>query len=166
MKHIIWTNNLDYEDWKDDLEEEYPPEEYSDEYRMQTMYEINDSYLDDERMNLDKEFDREIIAVGNLSFWNRKVNGYKLIGTNLNNIFNSTCGDYVTWYVENEDIKCDDSHHDGTNHYIYRILKPGIDINDFDECFHYSSVLTAVAECTEPLGCYVAEIYGFKQENK
>ena len=46
QRHIIWSNHeLDYEDWKDDLEKEYP--DLSDDERYSLMYEINDGYLDD-----------------------------------------------------------------------------------------------------------------------
>ena len=49
--HLIWSNyDLDYEDWRDDLEAEYP--ELSEDERYYKMLEINRDYLDDERMNL------------------------------------------------------------------------------------------------------------------
>ena len=41
---------MDYEDWKDDLEAEYP--ELTEDERMMKMYEINGEYLGDERINL------------------------------------------------------------------------------------------------------------------
>ena len=51
-RHIIWSNyDLDYEDWRDDLEAEYP--DLTEGERIALMYEINGDYLDDERMNLD-----------------------------------------------------------------------------------------------------------------
>lgn len=43
-KHIIWSNyDLDYEDWRGDLETEYP--ELSEDERISLMYEINGLYL-------------------------------------------------------------------------------------------------------------------------
>lgn len=51
-RFVIWSNyDLDYDDWKDDLLDEYP--ELSERERMELMYEINGDYLDDERNNLD-----------------------------------------------------------------------------------------------------------------
>ena len=39
-KHIIWSNYfLDYDDWKADLEEQYP--DLSEDERISLMYEIN-----------------------------------------------------------------------------------------------------------------------------
>jgi hypothetical protein len=48
----IWSNaDLDYEEWKDWMEEEYPT--LSDDERVAMMYEENGHYLEDERLNLD-----------------------------------------------------------------------------------------------------------------
>ena len=46
QRHLIWSNyDLDYEDWRDDLEEDHP--ELTEDERMALMYEINNRYLDD-----------------------------------------------------------------------------------------------------------------------
>ena len=45
-RHIIWTDYLDYDDWKEDLEAQYP--ELSANERMNLMYEINGTYFQDE----------------------------------------------------------------------------------------------------------------------
>ena len=48
-RHVIWSNyGLDYEEWRDDLEAEYP--DLSENERISLMYEINGDYLDDERL--------------------------------------------------------------------------------------------------------------------
>ena len=44
-KHIIWTDYLDYDDWKADFEAQYP--ELSENERMNLMYEINGTYFQD-----------------------------------------------------------------------------------------------------------------------
>lgn len=49
--NIIWSNeNLDYEDWRDSLAEDYP--DLTEAQREALMYELNADYLDDERTNL------------------------------------------------------------------------------------------------------------------
>lgn len=50
-RHIIWTDYLDYDDWKEDFEAQYP--ELSENERMNLMYEINGTYFQDEKTNLD-----------------------------------------------------------------------------------------------------------------
>lgn len=63
-RHIIWGDiNLDFEDWKDDLSEQYP--DLSEEELMQKMYEINADYLDDERMNLNVQLSQPIFGLLN-----------------------------------------------------------------------------------------------------
>ena len=49
-RHIIWSNDIDYDDWREDLEEQYP--DLTEAERMELMYELNGDYLDDERSNL------------------------------------------------------------------------------------------------------------------
>lgn len=50
QKHRIWSDlDLDYEDWRADLEADYP--ELTEDERMMLMYEMNNGYLDDERPN-------------------------------------------------------------------------------------------------------------------
>ena len=39
QKHIIWSSDPDYEDWRGDLEEQYP--ELSEQERMELMQEKN-----------------------------------------------------------------------------------------------------------------------------
>lgn len=64
-KNVIWSNsNLDYEDWKEFFDEEYPGLDVDE--RIDMMYELNDEYLDDERMNLDIPVDEKIVVIADL----------------------------------------------------------------------------------------------------
>lgn len=169
MQRTIWTNDLDYVDWQDELEEEYPDSEgYNEDDRINTMYEINNSYLEDEEINLNKELSNNIVVIADAGLWNGRRSGYKFIGTNLNCVLSpsNTCGDLITWYVEDKEVKCKDVHHDGTNYYTYRVLKQNIDKNEFEEAVFDTSIEEATEKYTEPLGHYVAEIYGFELEEK
>lgn len=59
-RHVIWSNyGLDYEDWRDDLEADYP--DLSEDERISLMYEINGDYLDDERANLNVQLSQPIL---------------------------------------------------------------------------------------------------------
>lgn len=71
-KHIVWSDiNLDFEDWRDDLQEQYPTA--SEDELVMRMYEINDDYLDDERTNLNIQLSQSIIVIGDLGLWNGRV---------------------------------------------------------------------------------------------
>ena len=66
-RHIIWSDDIDYDDWKEDLEAQYP--ELSENERMDLMYEINGTYFQDEKTNLDIQLSRPILVVGTAAVW-------------------------------------------------------------------------------------------------
>ena len=70
-EHIIWSDRIDYEDWRSDMESEYPDD--SEQFRIDRAYQINDSYLDDERCNLDIQLSRPILVIGDIGRWNGRV---------------------------------------------------------------------------------------------
>ena len=95
--HIVWSNeNLDLEDWREDLEEEYPG--YSDDKLYEIMCDTNASYLEDERANLNIQLAQPILVIAELGLWDGKHMGYKEIESgnirdclysNYNSAFNS-----------------------------------------------------------------------------
>ena len=162
MIHTIWSNdNIDIKDWEDFLEEEYP--EVTDDYeKFRICSEMNDEYLEDEKMNLNKELGNQIVIIGEIERWDGRRHGYLFAGsTNLNGIFKHTCGDYCSWFVEDDELKCIDAHHDGTNIYTYRLLKKDVTDDDFED-LAYDGLDNAVEKYTEPMGHYVKEIYGWE----
>ena len=112
--HLIWSNyHLDFEDWREDLEAEYP--DLSESELMEMMYERNNDYLSDERINLDIPLSQPILVIGDLGLWFGRRSGYKEIpsGNIRDCLFSDT--DYTTWYVDKlGDLRCDAVHHDGT----------------------------------------------------
>lgn len=95
-KYLIWSNySLDYEDWREDLEAEYP--ELSEQEREEKMYERNSEYLDDERMNLDIRWISRFWVIVDLGLWNgrysrlqgnqeRQHQGLPVLGVRLCNL--------------------------------------------------------------------------------
>lgn len=163
-RHIIWTDYLDYDDWKEDLEEQYP--ELSENERIKLMYEINGNYLDDERCNLDIQLSRPILVVGDLGLWNGRRMGYKEIesGNIRDCLYSDT--DYATWFVDkNGDFRCDAIHHDGTNHYLYRAYKDGVSETQIDnlkeKLYRGTATRADITRITRRLGDEIANVYGF-----
>lgn len=74
QKHIIWSSDPDYEDWRGDLEEQYP--ELSEQERMELMVEQNNDYLDDERCNLNIQLSRPILLIADIGRWDGRYPGY------------------------------------------------------------------------------------------
>ena len=115
-KHIIWSNeNLDLDDWRDDLLEQYPDADEYELYRL--MDETNGEYLNDERVNLNIQLSQPILVIADLGLWNGRRQGYKEIPSgNIRDCLYSQY-DYTTWYVDDKgDFRCRDIQHDGTNH--------------------------------------------------
>lgn len=97
QKHIIWSSDPDYEDWRGDLEEQYP--ELSEQERMELMVEQNNDYLDDERCNLNIQLSRPILLIADIGRWDGRYPGYAEIKSgNIRDCLYSEM-DYSTWYV-------------------------------------------------------------------
>lgn len=165
-KRVVWSNiNLDINDWKEDIYENYPElprSEYEDK-----MVELNDEYFEDEKSNLNKSIDGDLIVIADLGLWNGRRTGYGII----ENAKLSTClkqmYDYAEWYVTRDgEFQSRQIHHDGTNYYTYRKIKEGIDedtLYEFKEKM-YDGVATQedFDRVTEKLGKAVGEIYGWE----
>ena len=164
-RHIIWSNyDLDYEDWRDDLEAEYP--ELTEDQRIALMYEINGDYLDDERVNLNIQLSQPILVIGDLGLWYGRRSGYKEIesGNIRDCLYADT--DYSTWYVDRlGDLRCDAIHHDGTDHYLYRAYKDGVRESQIDllkdKLYRGIATRADVTRITRRLGDDISRVYGF-----
>lgn len=164
-KHIIWSNyHLDYADWKEDLEAEYP--DLSEEERISLMYEINDEYLGDERINLNIQLSQPILVVADLGLWYGRRTGYREIQSgNIRDCLYSEM-DYATWYVDRRgDLCCDAIHHDGTNHYLYRVYKDDVRESQIDllkeKLYNGTATRADITRVTRRLGDDIARVYGF-----
>ena len=165
-RQILWSNyNLNYDDWKGDLEEQYP--ELTEDERVALMYEINGGYLEDERTNLNVQLSRPILIIADLGRWDGRHMGYKEIASgNIKDCLYSDT-DYSTWYVDRlGDFRCDAIHHDGTNHYLYRTYKDGITDTQIDnlkdKLYHGTATRADITRLTRRLGEEIAGVYGFE----
>lgn len=164
-RYIIWSNyDLDYEEWRDDLEAEYPG--LSDAERFARMYEINDDYLDDERRNLEIQLSQPILVIVDIGRWDGRYNGYGEIRSGKISDCLHSAMDYATWYVDKlGDLRCDAIHHDGTNHYLYRAYKPDVRKSQIDllkeKLFEGKATRADITRITRRLGDEIAKVYGF-----
>ncbi len=170
--HLIWSNfHIDYEDWKEYLEAEYP--DLTDYERYYKMLEINEGYLDDERMNLDIQLSEPILLIADLGLWDGRHSGYKEIKSgNVKDCLYPN-HDYATFYVDRlGDLRCDDVHHDGTNHYLFRVFKEGTSdeqrYNLEKKLFMGTATRNDITRVTRRLGDEIGRVYGwsFPQRGK
>ena len=171
-RHIIWSNmNLEVDDWRDSYKEYLEinglDDDPNDENKLyEYMVEANDDYLSDERRNLDIQFSQPIIAIGDLGRWNGRVTGYKMIdsGNITDCLYSDT--DYTEWYVDKYgDLRANAVHHDGTNHYLYRVFKDGVTDTQIenlqDKIYNGKATRADITRVTKRLGDDIAGVYGF-----
>ena len=164
QKYLIWSNYaLDYEDWRADLEADYP--ELSEDDRMALMYEINSDYLDDERANLNIQLAQPILIIADLGLWTGRHIGYKEIesGNIRDCLYSDRDIEYSTWFVDKlGDLRCEAIHHDGTNHLLYRTYKPGVRESQIDllkEKLYYGTATRAdITMITRRLGDEIGKV--------
>lgn len=183
MKHTIWSNDIDISDeniktYRDDMTNLDPDETWTDEQIIQFMYDDIDVNLDAETeniKNIDMIHSNTILVTGTLGLWHGTVMGYKLLeNAALKDIFSTTIGDYIEFYENDGNIQCSDTHHDGTNHYVYRELKTD-DLDDPDIEEMLDAIATAgkdlvkqqkawdlINKHTYSLSHYWQELYGWK----
>ena len=107
-----------------------------------------------------------IIVIGDIGRWNGRVMGYKDIpsGNIRDCLYADT--DYTEWYVDKYgDLRADATHHDGTNHYLYRVFKDGVSETQMenlrDKIYHGKATRTDITRLTRRLGDEIAAVYGF-----
>ena len=163
MKYLIWSARPDFEDWEADLKEQYPDASEDELYRI--MCDTNYDYLDDERVNLNITLSEKIVCIADLGLWNGRRSGYKTLTRNIADCLYSQYD--PTWFLdENGDLRCDDVHHDGTNHLLYRMWKPGISEwqkeNFLSKIYQNDYTDADVKRYTRRIGDWIARVYGWK----
>ena len=165
-ERIIWDNiNLREEDWEDDYNEWMDINEYTeDDVPMdlaEYMYDTNDMYLEDERMNLDKEVDGVIVCLARVGTWMGTRDGYKECGDNVKDILYSTC-EYCKWYCDRWNVRSTQIHHDGRNHLLYRVAETQEKADWIEEMFMRGKMdEKKFMRHTKSLRPYVAKVYGW-----
>ena len=138
----------------------------SEEERIALMYEINGNYLDDERANLSIQLSQPILMIADIGRWDGRYSGYGEIKSGkISDCLYSEL-DYATWYVDKlGDLRCDAIHPDGTNHYLYRVYKPGIRESQIDllkeKLYEGKATRADITRITRRLGDEIAKVYGF-----
>lgn len=170
MKRIIWSNrNINPEDWRDAYLECHEANQWDeDPDNEDNLWDyINDSlqaYLDDERANLSKEIDGRILVIADLGLWDGRKSGYRILSKDISSILSCAEGDLIEWYALNHNVRAIDTHHDGTNNYLFRVIREDRNINNLLEDI-YSGVAVSrdkINYYTKSLYPYVANIYGWR----
>ena len=161
MKRIIWTSETNIEDYREFFEEQ---DITSENEQYECLDEMNRIWLEDRRKELDVELEENIVVLADLGLWFGRRDGYKEIGNNISEAL-YTNDDYITWYVDRYDMRGDGAHHDGDNHYLYRVWKNGITDtqkeNFLNKWASGKATRKDVTRYTKSLRPYIANVYGW-----
>ena len=171
VKHLIWNQDFDEDAAMESLREEYP-DDYgilSDEELLDIVREENDNCLEYERENLKSIFlPGKIVVLGTLGLYDGTKYGYRELNTQkAADILRSLCEgtfSYCKFYSDGYDICGEEDHHDGTNYYVYRYIRPGVNIQNL-----YSDIVSGkdiskqeINRYTGSLVPFIHPIYGWK----
>ena len=165
-ERIIWDNfDLNEDDWKDAYQEWIEMNEYDEDNAPMSlceyMYYTNDTYLEDERANLNKDVDGVIVCLASVGTWMGARDGYKEIGNNVRDILYSNCG-YCKWYCDRWNVRSVQAHHDGRNYLLYRVAESKEKAEWIEEMFLRGKMdEKKFMRHTKSLRPYVAKVYGF-----
>lgn len=165
FKHGIWSNfYFDYDAELHFLEETYPNE--SEDFYDEVIWEKQEDTFNVARSNLNIRLGNPILVIADLGLWNGRCSGYKEIESgNIADCLSSQC-DYATWYVDKRgDLRFEGKHHDGTNHYLYRVWKTEASETAKDnlraKLYDGTATRADITRVTRRLGDYIAEVYGW-----
>lgn len=170
----IWSSWVDPEDevWQEVISETKAlnPEYWRQRGTiadLEIVTELNDSYLDDEKRNLDIQLEHPILVFADLGLWSGRQNGYGIIESgNIRDIFQFQVRDpsEVRWYCDGHDICCDEVHHDGTNHYKYREMMEEGKIRHLLDMRELPGAGRQIWMYTRSIAGDVAKVYGLTLE--
>lgn len=171
IRHIWQNYDLNLEDWKEGLLENRElnelPTDVDDDTLREEMYELNNNYLDDERMNLNIKTEGRIVCIADVGLWNGRRLGYKLYGNNIRECleFFGSC-DYADFYVDRYDFRCKQTHHDASTYAVFRELKPNLSSNQVDnflwKIYNGKATQKDITRYTNSLKERIKKVYGWK----
>lgn len=163
-KRMIWSSDYDVKNFEEWLDEEYPD---ADEYeREQLVWDLNQQYLGDERMNLgDIIAPAGIVVLASLGLWDGRKPAYREIDS-------GKVKDCLHYQYDDAEFYCDrynfcgiERHHDGTNFYTYRAWKENLSEQQKDNFLRKwlsgESMSCDVTRYTRSLRPEIAKVYGW-----
>lgn len=168
IRTIINDNPAEYDfnEVKDTLAEELNKERENIDNNDVWEYIYNDiEYSYDEGLrDLNVDTEGEIIAIASMGLWNGRCSGYAILDkNNLKEILYCGNEDYNHLYYDGFNVYKKASHHDGTNHIMFREVRPDVDIEKLcDKIYNNEPTSKATLNrYTRSLRRYVKQIYGW-----
>lgn len=167
-KWTIWNSEPDLKDFEDFFAEVYP--DLTEEQKYQLMDEMNNDYLEDERINLGGIVAKNgIIVFRELGLWDGTHYAVSIDDGGKLSEHLQYRYDGAEWYCDKNDLWGTEWHHDGCNHYLYRALKPGLSSKQLKTLYQKFTAGTldrkTLCRYTTSLRPQIAAVYGWPQRN-
>lgn len=143
-------------------------EEYSKSLTDEKIYEecrfMDETWFEDEKSELKRVSEGEVLAIADLGGWDGRCSGYKELKS-LEEVIYSSC-DYERLYVDrNGDLRKDESHHDGSNSILYRYWKEGLTEqqkeNFLNKIYYGECTRKDITRYTRKAGVGIADAFGW-----
>lgn len=129
-RKIIFSNDVNVEDYREDFKQWC--EDNGIEDTEENLYDFVDTCIRWDYEDIISMTDKpcnDILVIAHLGLWDGKHTGYKLLTRHkINSIFDVIQGDYFELYLnEDGEVMARDTHHDGTNYYVFREIRGNVD---------------------------------------
>lgn len=120
-------------------------------------------YFQDTLLNLKSTTDNQIICIADLGLWDGRRSAYKICNRLLSECLTVGNHDYNHLYYDGYNVRKTSVHHDGTNHYLFREIKPGVNIEKFCDMLYNNEPIDnkTLNRYTKSLRKYVKKVYGW-----
>lgn len=176
-RYVIWNSDAVDEEFvrfeRAEMEFEYPDQ--TDDWWWEFAEETNQSYLDDEQMNLSGiEFPKEIIIFAELGLWDGRKQTYcrtrtKRVSDVLKTGYLRGQSNIKYWVDAYGNLRAEESHHDGTNTYLFRVFKDSVSLGTelfiLDKATRGTLTKDDITRYTRRVGKEIADVYGWKVRN-
>ena len=176
-KYVIWNSDAVDEEFvkseRAELEFEYPDQ--TDDMWWELAEETNQDYLGNEQMNLSGiEFPKEIIIFAELGLWDGRRQAYRRTHTNrvsdvLKTGYLREQSEIEYWVDAYGNLRAEESHHDGTNTYLFRVFKDSVSEETEQFILNKAACGTLtkddITRYTRRVGKEIADVYGWKVRN-
>lgn len=172
MKRMIWDSAPDFDEQEiTSIRSEMCNTDATDEEVLEFYFsELHPQYWEDELDTLNVELPGDVLVIADIGRWNGRVQGYRILSDNLRSILSSHVHGMsdINVFGDGYNIRADENHHDGSNHYLYRLIRSDRDPQPLLDAIYAGRDISSALlnRYTKSLYPYVANIYGWPCRQK
>ena len=172
MKRMIWDSAPVFDEQEiTSIRSEMCDTDATDEEVLEFYFsELHPQYWEDEREMLNVELPGDVLVIADIGRWNGRAQGYRILSDNLRSILSSHVHGMsdINVFGDGYNIRADENHHDGSNHYLYRLIRSDRDPQPLLDAIYAGRDISSALlnRYTKSLYPNVANIYGWPCRQK